>query len=470
MPKTTTYLLTGDIGGTNSRMSLYGTSADDDNDSPLVVKYYRNAEHLPVETRSDPEAFPKHIVIPFLKHCWETTPSLRDNNNNKDYQIIACLATAGLVVTNGVRMTNLDNLLVDGSAMEANTTDDYLKHVVVCRIINDFVAQGYGCLTLQPTQVRQLHGPPLPVDKLPVGPKVCVGAGTGLGECYLTPNLHQSSSSSSSSDDDNNATYYSCFPSEGGHVEYAPRDDLQVNLWKYLSDKFSSSSSSKNANTETQQTTTTTTTTRISVERVVSGTGLANVYEFLAYQFPQRVDRRVHQEFLQANADDKGRIVAVHAHDDDDDDDSLCQEALNIMMSAYGSEVGSAAIKWIPTGGLFVTGGLTPKNIDQMEGQDTHFMKAYRQKGRVSPVLDKIPLFAVMVEDLGVRGAHKAAVMECKRFMVHQHGADESSSSFLTRREKNQSLLLLLFPWSSLAVALVSGFSAGALVFHKSRR
>jgi glucokinase len=73
------------------------------------------------------------------------------------------------------------------------------------------------------------------------------------------------------------------------------------------------------------------------------------------------------------------------------------------LLSAYGSEVGCAAIKWIPTGGLFVTGGLTPKNIKQIEGSDSEFMKAYYDKGRVSKILDNIPLFAVMVEDLGVR-------------------------------------------------------------------
>ncbi len=77
--------------------------------------------------------------------------------------------------------------------------------------------------------------------------------------------------------------------------------------------------------------------------------------------------------------------------------------------SSYGSEVGSVAIKLIPTGGLYVTGGLTPKNIKWIEGQESHFMKAYLDKGRVSQLLANVPLFAVMVEDLGVRGARKHA-------------------------------------------------------------
>jgi glucokinase len=79
------------------------------------------------------------------------------------------------------------------------------------------------------------------------------------------------------------------------------------------------------------------------------------------------------------------------------------------FLSAYGCEVGSSAVKFIPTGGLYVTGGLTPKNIQFIVGQDSPFMKAYHDKGRVKPVLENVPIFAVMKEDLGVRGAYKCA-------------------------------------------------------------
>jgi hypothetical protein len=81
----------------------------------------------------------------------------------------------------------------------------------------------------------------------------------------------------------------------------------------------------------------------------------------------------------------------------------------NHSYTLAGGEVGSAAIKWIPTGGLFVTGGLTPKNIKFIDGPTTEFMISYLDKGRVSPILEQIPLYAVLVEDLGIRGAHKKA-------------------------------------------------------------
>ena len=114
----------------------------------------------------------------------------------------------------------------------------------------------------------------------------------------------------------------------------------------------------------------------------------------------------VHAEFMAAG-DEQGRVVSENANNS-----TLCQEAISIMISAYGCETGSVAIKFIPTGGLFVTGGLTPKNIKYIEGLHTDFMESYLNKGRVSPLLQHIPLFAVLVEDLGVRGAHKAAYTE----------------------------------------------------------
>jgi glucokinase len=263
------------------------------------------------------------------------------------------------------------------------------------------VQQGYGCLTLQKHEVKHLFGPD-DVDHLPIGPKVCIGAGTGLGECYLTPN--------DTAHGEEDAVTYTCFASEGGHVDYAPRNDLEIQLFQDLSDEFGGNG-------------------RISVERVVSGVGLANVYKFLAKTFKNRIVPSVHEEFVHAG-DEQGRVVAQAASRDDDaaagsksTTPSLCQQAMSIMMSAYGCEVGSAAIKWIPTGGLFVTGGLTPKNIKYIEGLETDFMKSYLHKGRVRPLLDRVPLFAVMVEDLGVRGVHKAALMEYEKYQERSTGS-----------------------------------------------
>lgn len=112
-----------------------------------------------------------------------------------------------------------------------------------------------------------------------------------MGECFLTPDSEG---------------VYTCFPSEGGHIEWAPRNDLEIKLWKYLKNKFNYQN-------------------RVSIERVVSGPGLANIYEFLAKEFPERVDKKVHEEFEKAK-DMQGKVVAVNSKEG-----TLCAHAMTIM-------------------------------------------------------------------------------------------------------------------------------------------
>jgi glucokinase len=251
----------------------------------IKTKIFRNQEHLIDKTDGE---FERKIVAPFLQLCWETA-SLAPI---EDVEIVACLACAGPVRNNKVNMSNI-GITIDGSAIENNvfTKEIYVRKITRCKLINDFVAQGYGCLTLQRDEVRELIPGSHKMMEMG-GPKVCVGAGTGLGECYLTP--------SGKGD-------YNCFPSEGGHVEFNPRSDLEIKMRSYLMKKFGNPH-------------------RISIERVVSGTGLANVYEFLAQEFPDKIDKSVHEEFLIAG-DEQGKVVAVNAKEG-----SLCRQALDIMM------------------------------------------------------------------------------------------------------------------------------------------
>lgn len=150
--------------------------------------------------------------------------------------LTACIAVAGPVKDNRVRFTNREGWAIDGNHL---ATFFKIKSV---KLVNDFVACGYGILTLDhDTECVTLQAGEKGRD--PKAPIACIGAGTGLGECYLTPGPNGE---------------YVCFPSEGGHAEFAPRDEVQIGLLKYLKKKFQQQH-------------------RISVERVVSGIGLANV-------------------------------------------------------------------------------------------------------------------------------------------------------------------------------------------------
>lgn len=356
-----TYLMIGDIGGTNCRLGLYKPGSD----KADFERIYSNSACITDDTKS----FAKDIFLPFLQ---ESGLDLSSKT------IVACFAIAGPVKDNRVVLSNLNNTVIDGAEIEA-CKDGLLANIKRCKIINDFVGQGYGLLDLDlDTEVVEL----IPGSKermSKTGPKACLGAGTGLGECYLTTSsLHPEEG-------------YECYASEGGHVDYTPRSELEVKLSHHLQKKFHEPY-------------------RISAERIISGRGLANVYDFLAKTFPKKENTNIQAEFQEAG-DLQGKVVGMSANDDNHPCE-LCVQAMEIMMSAYGAEAGNCAVKFIPTGGLYVSGGLTPKNIKFIQGEDSPFMKAYKDKGRLSGLVKDIPLFAVMVEDIGLRGARVCAMRE----------------------------------------------------------
>ena len=96
----------------------------------------------------------------------------------------------------------------------------------------------------------------------------------------------------------------------------------------------------------------------------------------------------------------------------------ICAKTMEIFATAYGAESGVAALKFLPMGGLFLTGGLTPKNIDLIAEPDGPFLRAFLDKGRVSGLLRDIPLYAVMVEDIGMRGARLVAANDLRSLHV----------------------------------------------------
>lgn len=211
----------------------------------------------------------------------------------------AALAVAGFVADDRVEFTNRD-WVIDGRELEA-------KHGVGrAKLVNDFVSNGYGLLTLG---TKDLHC--LQEGKPQKGaPMVLVGAGTGLGECYLT--AHNG--------------VYQCWPSEGGHAEYSPRSKVELQLLSSLMDKFHQNH-------------------RVSVERIVSGTGIANVYGFLRSQYSGLVNKLVDDEIM-ATGDQRGGTIAKHYADD-----TLCQWTMQIVFGTYGSEAGAVALKFMPFGG-----------------------------------------------------------------------------------------------------------------------
>jgi len=362
-------VLSADCGGTTTRLRLYAVPPD-----AQIVEKQEAPGSLRVEEKFPNFMFAKgglgEIMRLFLDtHCQGTKRPR-----------VAVLAVAGIVTGNQCRFTNLD-WTVDGNELAQNLGIERVE------VINDFVAQGYGTLTLGDEDLVELSPGIKPRAGAPIA---CIGAGTGLGQCFLTADPNGQ---------------YQCYPSEGGHQEFAPRGrgncEEQMDMLRYLKIKFSGWN-------------------RISVERVVSGKGICNIYEYLAWKYPDKVDVDMHAEFLM-NAGDAG-VVAKHAAPG-----TLCRQALCIFAECYGAATGSMAIQFMPFRGLFITGGVSKKLEHLLKDGQGSFIKALHDKGRVSPLLDQVPLYLVKSDDMGQRGAHLRSVRLLQECLAGQQSRFDDS-------------------------------------------
>lgn len=273
----------------------------------------------------------------------------------------ACFAIAGPVVNNTAKLTNLTWFL-DAKRLEQELG------IAPISLINDFAAVGYGVLGLDASDLCTLQtGIPQPAAPIAV-----IGAGTGLGQGFLIQQLDT----------------YQVFGSEGGHVDFAPRSELEFQLLKYLLDKHDIQ--------------------RVSAERVVSGQGIVAIYQFLrdhskaseSVDVGQVVKTWEQQAGHSEKTVDPAAAIATAALEKRD---RLCEQTMQMFVLAYGAEAGNLALKLLPYGGLYVAGGIAPKVLPLI--QEGSFLEAFTDKGRVSSLLKSVPVHVVLNSQVGLLGA-----------------------------------------------------------------
>ena len=337
-----TLLLAGDIGGTKTILRLVEFS-ETLGLKTLYEESFRSGDF--------PDLVP--IVQKFLTTANSSTPEK------------ACFAIAGPVVANTAKLTNLSWFL---------DTDRLTQDLGIGSIslINDFAAVGYGIFGLTKQDLLTLQ-----VGKYQsAAPMAVIGAGTGLGQGFLIKQDNQ----------------YQVFPSEGGHADFAPRNELEFQLLKYLVDKHDIQ--------------------RVSVERVVSGLGITSIYQFLrdrkiAPESPEiaQAVRTWEQEAGKAEKTiDPGAFIGKAALEKSD---RLSEKTMQLFVEAYGAETGNLALKLLPYGGLYIAGGIAPKILPLM--QNGNFLGNFTQKGRMSSLLEEIPMHIILNQQVGLIGAALSA-------------------------------------------------------------
>jgi glucokinase len=199
----------------------------------------------------------------------------------------------------------------------------------------------------------------------PHAPIAVIAAGTGLGEGALIWDGRR----------------YRAIPSEGGHTDFGPRNELEIELLRFLTKKF----------------------TRVSYERIVAGPGVVNLYEF----FRSRASSPEPQWLKEKMA--AGDPSATISHAGIDGTDQVCVEVVKTFASLYGAEAGNLALKVLATGGVYVGGGIAPKILPMIK---QHFMEAFTTKGRYSNLMKQMPVFIILNDKTALLGAaHFALVM-----------------------------------------------------------
>jgi glucokinase len=311
-------ILAGDVGGTKVHLALYDF-----------------AKGRLVHVRD--EKFPAHafnglgdVVVKFLS----------DSTSTGSEVTAACFGVPGPVLP-----WELD-------ARELSRSLD-IEHLF---LINDLEANGYGVPELAPDQICVLSEG----DPAAIGHRGLVSAGTGLGEAVLVWT----------------GGHHVPIPSEGGHADFAARNETEIELLRYLWKQLGG---------------------RVSFERVVSGIGLKNIYSFLRDE--KKLEEPAWLKERMA-AEDPNAVIGELGEEGKNE---LCAKTLDIFVSAYGTEAGNLALKILATGGIYLGGGIAPKILKTM--RNGRFMQAFVDKGRMEHLLEKMPVRVILESRAALLGA-----------------------------------------------------------------
>jgi glucokinase len=255
---------------------------------------------------------------------------------------------------NVCRATNLP-FVIDGRALSQRLG------IARVRLVNDFHAAALGSIAVPAEKLVGIGGGP----REPTGPIAVLGAGTGLGGAFLlwSPGDQR----------------YNVVPSEVGHADFAPRTGLERDLQRFLAAKYG----------------------RVSYERVLSGHGLVDAYAFLSEEPALRMLVRPETVTAMAAAADAAAVISTRGLQGSD---PVCEATLAVFTSVLGALAGNLALTVLATGGVFVAGGIAPRVVPFLTRPGL-FREAFERKGRLQPLVARIPVFIVTHAEPGLLGA-----------------------------------------------------------------
>ncbi len=343
-------ILAGDIGGTKTHLALFDWKKD--RVEPVRLKTFLSAEYstlddMLTEFLVAPE--PPTPIDEFASEKADAAEPESEHPAGKPPKVAAaCFGVAGPVVRNHCHTTNLP-WVIYGETL-AKQFD-----IPNVRLLNDLEAMAHGILLLRPDEVEILNTGTPPAHNQALA---LIAAGTGLGESILFWN----------------GSRYQPIPSEGGHADFAPNNDNEIELLRHLRSNYL----------------------HVSYERVLSGPGLHAIYDYV------RDSKKNEPTWLseQIKAGDPAAVIAEAGLKGQAD---IAKQALDLFASIYGAEAGNLALKAMTLNGVYLGGGIAPKLLAKLK--DGTFMKAFTNKGRYKNLMSSIPVKVIMNQHTALLGA-----------------------------------------------------------------
>lgn len=344
-------ILAADIGGTKTTLALFEWESE--RVEPVDVQTFASSDYETFE-----EMLEEFLTPPAIDQDAEeldetnqedsNDPANEETTNRGPAIEAACFGVAGPVIENRCRTTNLPWSL-DGPELAQRFK------IPVVQLLNDLEATSYGLLLLRPDEFETLNQGTPPKTNRALG---LIAAGTGLGESILFWDGQR----------------YHPMSSEGGHADFAPNTDQEIELLRHVRTNYL----------------------HVSYERVLSGMGLHTIYEFLRdtnKNEPTWLSEKLKVEDPPATIAEAGLKKQA----------DIAVQALDLFTSIYGAEAGNLALKGLTLNGVFLGGGIAPKLLSKLK--DGTFMRAFAAKGRYKRLMNAIPVKVIMNEQTALLGA-----------------------------------------------------------------
>jgi glucokinase len=383
-------ILGADIGGTKTDLGLYSFS-----DGKLRELYTKRFLNSGYDSAMD-------IISDFLREsyneCGGTECDGTEQAEGSEQALAiesAVIAVAAFVEDGAAELTNLK------WSLKAKDISERFK-IPEVRLVNDLVATGWGIGLLTNDDLHSVQGGVARMANVAV-----IAPGTGLGESILFWD----------------GAKHVSIPSEGGHVDFAPRDAREFRLMEFVAKRLASDEAPHGRTPDEVLP-------HVSVERVLSGPGIKNIFDFLCGDEAGRNNDNPSKDLLERigprRACSSAALIPPSALITTEalrkDGDELCKETLKFFLSLLGAEAGNLALKAMSTGGVYIAGGIAPQILDAFKWGS--FINAFREKGRFKGLLSEVPVYIILNPSVALLGSVRCAAELAK---VGQASSSEGS-------------------------------------------